>query len=58
MAYVQVARIPRPGVFARLADAVLLMLTGLSVPFVILAMGAPIALVIWAVLWIAAKLFG
>ncbi|HUF23558.1 MAG TPA: hypothetical protein VMN81_05470 [Vicinamibacterales bacterium] len=56
MAYVQVARIPRPGVFARVADAGLV-LTVLAVPFVILAIGAPLALAIWAVLWAAAKLF-
>ncbi|HEX6322479.1 MAG TPA: hypothetical protein VFZ36_02040 [Vicinamibacterales bacterium] len=56
MAYVQVARIPRPGVLARLADAGL-GLTLLAVPFVILAIGAPLALAIWAVLWIAARLF-
>jgi len=56
MAYVQVARIPRPGVLARLADAGL-GLTLLAVPFVILAIGAPLALAIWGLLWIAARLF-
>jgi hypothetical protein len=56
MAYVQVTRIPRPGVLARAADAGLV-LTVLAVPFVILAAGAPLALTIWAVLWAAGKLF-
>jgi hypothetical protein len=57
MAFVEVTRIPRPGLAARVADMGLL-LTGLAVPFVILAIGAPLALALWGLLWIAARLFG
>lgn len=55
MAYVQVARIPRPGVFARVADAGLIV-TILAVPFVILAVGAPLALAIWGLLQLLERL--
>ncbi len=57
MAYVPVTRVARPSALARVADAGLLF-AGLGVPFVILALGAPLALAIWGVLWLAARLFG
>ena len=57
MAFVQVAAAPRPSLLARVADGSLIFLL-LGVPFLILAAGAPIALAIAGLLWIARQLVG
>ena len=56
MAFVPVTRVPRPSALGRVADAGLLF-TGLAVPFLIIAIGAVIALPIAGLLWLAQRLF-